>query len=332
MLRRLVPLALALAVLVLATSNASAGCWTEIDPGAFAGECPVVIRGRIVSVTEAPKGGERLDDLARIKVTEVRRAELKDVPIKEGDLFTVHMISKNNRLRTSTDLNYPIGTEALWLVKLTAKGEFRIDVHPVQKQPVDAKLRFELRDIRVGTKGEEGTGTKTKQWWIAMERDRIERAQRDRAKHEAVQKEIRDIAGELAAADNLETVLARRFKQAEPDVRRSVLQLRGREQPLEGDRLVDVVEWTLRHEPDENIRSHAADALAYTDKPGKRAGAVLAEALKDKSRSVRLFACQALKFRKATEQAERIAPLLKDADAEVRDMARETLQAFVRLR
>src|SRR5688572_29613949 len=99
-----------LALLVL-TAPAASACWTAIDPGAFASDCPIIIRGVIVAVAEAAPGGDRSDDLAGIKVLEIHKNELKDVPLKVGDTFTVRMISRNNRMRTSTDINYPVKTE-----------------------------------------------------------------------------------------------------------------------------------------------------------------------------------------------------------------------------
>jgi hypothetical protein len=313
--------------LVLLNAGPARACWGAIDPSGYADECPIIVRGQIVAVIQAEPGQDRADDLARIRVAEIQRNELKDVPLKVGDLFTVRMISKNNRLRTSTDLNYPVATDALWLIKLTAKGEFRIDLHPVQKQPVEAKLRLALGERKAGKKGEpeEPAGRLTKQQWIAEVRAQAERSARDREKRAATERDIRTLAKDLATADDLKDMLITRFSKASLDVRRDVFQLRGHEQPLEGDRLVAVVELVLQTEPDENVRVFAANALGYAEKPGKRAGAVLGAALTDPSRDVRLFACQAIKHREAKDQAAKVAALLDDQDAQVRDMARETL-------
>lgn len=179
-------------------------CWNAIDPAGYAWECPIILRGKIVAVAEAAPGGERSDDQASIKVLEVRKNELRDVPLKVGDIFTVRMISRNNRLRSSTDLNYPVGTEAVWLVQLTSREEFRIDCHPVQKQPVGAKLDVRVVE-RVIVKGGEKieTGRNTKKEWSAERKAHEARIELDRAKQMATAKEIREIAKELSQGEKV---------------------------------------------------------------------------------------------------------------------------------
>jgi hypothetical protein len=327
---RLLP---ALILLALA-SPALGGCWAEIDPGAFANDCPIIIRGTIVSVKEAARGQQRADDVADIKVAAIVRNELKDVGLKVGDVFPVRMISRHNTSKSSIDINYPVQTEALWLVVLNTKGKFRIDQHPVQKQPVNSKVgpRVIAKGIEKKKPDEKEPpnplGTLTKEQWIEKQREKAERQKRDIADYNARRKEIRDIARELSAADKLEGEVVKRFQKAPTDVRRDVFQLREGEQPLTGDRLVEAVEFTLRNDPDENVRLFAANCLGYSEnwkRAGARAGVVLVQATSDRSARVRMFACQALGQRTEKEQAAAIAKLLRDDNADVRDMAATTL-------
>ena len=325
-------LLIAVALFSGSACSVAGGCWAELDPGGFAARCPIIIRGSIVSVTEAASGQLRADDLATIKVVDIRRNELKDVPLKVGDTFTVRMISRNNTQRTSTDLNYPVGTEAVWLVVLNTKGEFRIDTHPVQKQPIKGmeKLRFDAKRIsKEGKKNEPNLdGSMTKGEWIAREIREKERRAKELAAYHATQQEIRDIAKALAEGPKMDQGALRRWQKASLDVRRDVFQLRDGFQPMTGDRLVDVVEFVLRNEPDENVRVFAASCLGYTEnwkRAGARAGVVLASALADRSSSVRLFACQALGQRTEKAQVSAIGRLLRDDNAEVRAMAVTTL-------
>jgi hypothetical protein len=320
--------------LIAFASPALGGCWAEIDPGAFADDCPIIIRGTIISVKEAAPGQQRADDIASIKVAAIVRNELKDVGLKVGDIFQVRMISRNNTQRVSTDLNYPVQTEALWLVVLNTNGDFRIDQHPVQKQPANSKVGPRVIAKGIETKKPDQKespnplGTLTKVQWITKQREKAERRARDIAEHNARQKEIRDIAHELAGAAKLEGDAVKRFQEASMDARRDVFQLRESEQPLTGDRLVEAVEFTLRNDPDENVRVFAANALGYREnwkRAGARAGVVLVQALSDRSASVRMFACQALGQRTEKEQAAAIAKLLRDDNADVRDMAVTTL-------
>ncbi len=205
----MVRLLLALA-LVAAAGPIAGACWSDIDPGAFAVDCPIVVRGTIVSVAEAAPGQNRADDVASIKVAAIHRNDLKDVPLKVGDVFTVRMISRNDTQRVSTDLNYPVRTEAVWLIVLNARGEFRIDRHPVQKQPANSKITSRVLEKSIEKKntGEKESanplGTMTKKEWIAKQHDKVERRAKEMAEYAAREKEIRDIARELSVADKLD--------------------------------------------------------------------------------------------------------------------------------
>src|SRR5216683_2615996 len=81
-------------------------CWKEIDPRGYAHECPIIVAGTIEKIAEAAPGGDRADHIASIRILAVHRNELTDVGLKVGDLWPVRMISRNNRVRTSTDLTY----------------------------------------------------------------------------------------------------------------------------------------------------------------------------------------------------------------------------------
>jgi hypothetical protein len=329
MMRHIFPL------IILAVSGSAAwSCWSEIAPSAFALDCPVIVAGSIEEVVEAAPGGLRADDSAKIRIDAIFRNELTDLPLKIGDLFPVKMISKNNQLRTSTDLNYPLKTKAVWLVKLTSKGEFRIDIHPVQKQPyqLELKLKFGLRD-KVMKAGKEAVpalanpnGTQSKaEWIVAMKRMDEERV-KARAAHDFQQKAIRALAKRFADADELTDEVWKAYHHADIDVRRSVLQLSLHEQPMSGPRFAELARGVLQQEKDDNVRTHAVSQLAYCRDPGPKGVEVLASALRDKSPSVRLFACQSVKFRRYEQLAGQIMQMRSDPDQQVRAMAIETLE------
>jgi len=321
-------------VLIFAVAaNHADACWTAISATGFAEGCPIIIKGKIVAVAEARPGGDRLDDQAAIRIDAIEKNELKDVPLKVGGIFTVRMISRNNRSRSSTDLNYPLHTEAFWLIRLTTKGEFRIDLHPVQMLPLrhasDGKVgqgpRIESKEDVKGNP----IGRYTVQQWIAKVKEEEAKAARHREKQRADEKKIRDIAKELALAPNLDASAFRRFRAANTDIRRDIFQLRDHDQPLEGDRLVAVVEIVLATDPNPSVRVFAGNALAYTKKPGRRTNEVLAAALSDRDADVRMFVCQALRIRDARDQAGVVALLLRDDSKQVREMAAHSLAHFL---
>ena len=110
----------------------------------------------------------------------------------------------------------------------------------------------------------------------------------DRTKADAERRETRELAAELAKAGRIDAASMGRHQKATVDVRRDIFQLRGEDQPLKGVRLVEVAEFVLLHDPDENVRTHAACGLGYSGLSlESRAGAVLAQALKDTSAGVR---------------------------------------------
>ncbi|MBI2807684.1 MAG: HEAT repeat domain-containing protein [Planctomycetes bacterium] len=311
------------------------GCWNAIDPGAFAQDCPIILAGTIESVAQAKPGGFRSDDVARIRVTAIHRNELTDVALKPGDLFLVKMISRNNNQRTSTDINYPVKTKAVWLVMLTSKGEFRIDVHPVQKQPFQERLKLRLQQQdqqkRAGaepSKLANPRGTKTTAQWVAWKKDQEARHARALAAYFARQKAIRDLAKAFADASTLDAALWKRFDESDLEVRRGMLQLTLYEQPMSGPRFAEVAQGVLLREKDDNVRTHAVSQLAYCRDPGVKGMEVLAAALRDKSAGVRLFACQSVKMRRYEKLAEQVRALQNDPDKQVRAMATHTLETW----
>jgi hypothetical protein len=317
----------ATAILIGAGSIAWA-CWSAIAPSAFAEECPIIVTGTIEAVAQAAPGGDRSDDIASIRVDAVHRNELTDVGLRTGDLLQVRMISKNNRSRSSTDLNYPLRTKAIWLVMLTSQGEFRIDVHPVQKQPFQLAPKFGRVERVAKNRGDNSanpSGSKTTAEWIAWTRDQKAQRAKAMAAYHAQQKAIRAIAKLFADAEDLNQQLWTRFNEAEVDVRRGILQLAMHEQPMTGQRFAEVAQGVLLREKDDNVRTHAVSQLAYCRDPGAKGMEVLARALRDRSASVRLFACQSVKMRRFEQLADQVKELQNDPDPQVRDMANDTV-------
>lgn len=331
---------LALSVGVVCVTSASA-CWVAIKPEHYAAGCPVIVRGTIVAVEvskEEGTGEKRVDDLAEIEITEVVWNEFKDVPLKAGGKLKVRMVSATkNSLRTSIDLNYPVKTEALWLLSVDDAGEFRIDRHPVQKQPIDARIdpkayRMKERKVLKEQPAEEKLAEKDDpgvvrgevlkaDWLKERAKAQAEEAKREaeyRLKREAEEKAIRELAAGMADADRVNAPTMKAFLAAPVDIRRSVIQQRG-DSPLTGDRLVDVAEYVATHDPDENVRVHAVCRLGGDDlKENTQAGRVLAARLKDTSAEVRKYACQALWLHADPDHGPDARPLLTDTDRQVR--------------
>lgn len=302
-------------------------CWMSLAPGVLEADSPIIVRGKIVAIQEAKKGQMRADDLAEIEIAEILKNELKDVPLKVGDKFTVRMISRGNMAKMSTDLNYPLKTDALWLIKLNAKGEFRIDGHPDRKRALDAKpeLRGPKRLARAVEKkigDEPDDGKVTKADWIKRVEIDEKREAEERAKREAEQREIREIAADLAKAERIDSESMRRYQKAVSDTRRDVFQINAGEQPLRDERLVAVAGFVLAHDPDASVRGFAVSSLCYaTLKDGRSAVEVLITALKDPSESVRLSACAALVSRGEKGHTNFVRALLKHDKKDVRFMA-----------
>ncbi len=326
-----------------ASPAVAAGCFIGYSPEVYAEQCPVIVRGKIVSVDVAKDEGDdkkRVDDTADVEITEVVKNEFKDVPLKAGGKLKVRMVSDTkNRLQSSTDLHYPAKTEALWLVAVDDAGEFRIDLHPVQKQPIDAKLKPGRRvDVAVEKKADEPKekdepgvvrGTVLKSDWLKerAKRDAEEkkRAEEYEAKRLAEEKAVKELAAALANADRIDDASMKAYIAAPVDVRRSLIQLREKS-PLVGDQLVEVAAYVLRKDPDDNIRIHALVRLGGDDlKENKDAGQVLVKALVDRPADERRYACQSLGMHGDADLAPYVRVLLADREKDVRHMAVTTL-------
>jgi hypothetical protein len=146
------------------------------------------------------------------------------------------------------------------------------------------------------------------------------------AAHQAQQKATRDLAKAFADAEELDEAIWKRYQESEVDVRRGILQLSIREQPMTGPRFAELAQGVLAHEKDDNVRTHAVSQLAYCRDPGAKGMAVLAAALRDSSASVRLFACQSVKMRRYEKLTTQVNNLQNDPDGQVRDMATHALE------
>ena len=111
--------------------------WARLDPEEFAKECPIIVRGTIVSVGETKPGVDRVD--AVIRIEEIVKNALSDTPLKVGGDLTTHR-NVGARLSGSEDLDYPVKTRALWMITLDAEGSFHVDGHPVHRQPANLVL------------------------------------------------------------------------------------------------------------------------------------------------------------------------------------------------
>ncbi len=133
---RVLPVLLAIG-LASCIAPPAAACWMDFEPKTYVERCPVVITGTIVAVEEggyqSPRG--RFYDVAEIKVVESHHNGLADVDTAQGKIVKALMSSKKNPMRVSTEIRYPVGAAGLWMLVLDARGHFRIDMHPVQKQP-----------------------------------------------------------------------------------------------------------------------------------------------------------------------------------------------------
>src|SRR5204863_9451969 len=142
-------------------------------------------------------------------------------------------------------------TEAIWLVKLTSKGESRIETHPVQKQPFQLAPKFGLMEQFTKHAADDPAklanpaGSKTKDQWIAQTKRREVEAAKSLANHYAQQKAIRDLAKVFEDAETLDDKDWNYLQQADVDVRRGILQLSIHEQPMTGARFAEVARGTL---------------------------------------------------------------------------------------
>lgn len=142
---------------------------------------------------------------------------------------------------------------------------------------------------------------------------------------EVLARELRRVAAGLVKAERIDEESMRTFFANTPEFRRGLLQLEGTDQPLKGKRYVDVAAFALARDPDDNVRTHAACALGHRFPEIPTAEQAVAAALGDSSRSVRLFACQALGHGNRKGQVPAVRKLLGDPEEDVRMMAVTTL-------
>lgn len=306
-------------VVVLAASAPAPALREAINVGAFSAGCPVIVRGTIASVERASDDdirSKRPDDVAEIEITEVVKNELKDVPLKVGGTLKVRMVARNAR-RIASQPNYPEKTDGLWLVVLADDGEFRIDVRPEQRQPIDRKWSPETESRKKtgdDPKDEPGVvrGTITKAEWLKARADRRAEAKKREEQRLADERTVRELATFLADAGRIDATTMRKHQELKVDLRRDFFQLSGKDLPLSADLRAEAAAYVLKHEADDNVRTHAVRWLSPTAQVA---------ALKDRSASVRLFACQALGFGGDKEHAAAVRALLTDPDAGVRQTA-----------
>ena len=133
-------------VSLLVADVCHAWIWDARDPAHVARNAPVIVTGEIVSIDVADPG-TRVFDVAHIKISRVHKNLLSGVQVKTGKEINVRMVGKNCRTRISTDLRYPVGTKALWLIFLEKDGHFYISKRPEQRLPVATLEKFYLRGV-----------------------------------------------------------------------------------------------------------------------------------------------------------------------------------------
>jgi hypothetical protein len=204
------------------------GCWQDVDPGAYAQRCPIVVSGTITRIDVANAGKDRDDDTAMISITAIHKNVLKDKALQAGGLLPVSMASINNKVAASTDLRYPIGTTATWLVELAPDGKLRIDSHPVQKQRADKPVPVQPGRANLMTTAEWLAQRKAAE---AKERQEVEQEQ---ARQQAHQRQVQRLARDLSGKDRLQASDLQLFAGASEAVRRDIFNLRDDEARLTG--------------------------------------------------------------------------------------------------
>jgi hypothetical protein len=309
----------------------NAGCWAEIDPIAYARQCPIIVRGTISRIEPGqPMGNERIFDIAIVTIDKVFKNTLGDEPtVKDGGFVRVLMVSKRNAKRVSTDLSYPVGTAAIWLIDIRPDAQLHIDLRPEQRQPLAKEGNFlrhgafkaEVEKV-LRIKGAKPRPAPTKAELLASRKEQ-ERQAKERARAaEAAHQRVIDLASYLAAAPHLGAEHLRRFDQASEMVRRDVFNLSRDQVKLTGPNWLVFSSHMLRHEPSDNVRAAAASWLDATDKPQ---AALLRQAIKDRSEFVRGTACRRLQDCPEPGTAALVAGSLADKSWWVRMAAVDTL-------
>lgn len=127
----------------------AASCFIGYDQSFIASKAPIIVIGEIVAIDRAKaqtREGQtpRYLDGARIKVVKIYKNALSDVAVREQSEITAFMHSTNtaipgsdkdgkrSRYSKSTDLNYEMGTRAVWFIFLNEDGKLTINSHPQQ--------------------------------------------------------------------------------------------------------------------------------------------------------------------------------------------------------
>ncbi len=111
-------------LLFLASCATSWACWVDIPLHEFIRESPVLVRGEIVQVDEAPRQ-KRAYDTGYIEVAEVLK-NTTGQSIRRGDRIVLLMPARNNEIEVSTDLRYSAGDSGYWILRSDA-GAFKAD-------------------------------------------------------------------------------------------------------------------------------------------------------------------------------------------------------------
>ena len=293
--------------------------WAIIDPEEFAKECPIIVRGTIVSVGETKPGVDRVDVVIRIE--EIVKNALGDTPLKVGGDLTTHR-NVGARLAGSEDLDYPVKTRALWMITLHAEGSFRVDGHPVHRQAANLVLDLgETKFYRAPDTDFPRAPVTQKQW---IEERRLANAWQSRTpeQEKARKLELFTVAKDLAESPFVNEKSMRGVAGLPKDRRRDFVRYAHFVQPLKGEKLGDAIAHMLAYDADDEIRAHAALCLASREvAPGGLAKPALLKALDDPSPRVRYSACVALVERKESGCGPAFAALLRDEDRLVRFVA-----------
>jgi hypothetical protein len=132
-------------LIVLLASTLSLACWKGRDPVQFGRACPVIVTGTIVDIETPDMLPPRGEDTAVITIHKVHKNIVADQPLRVGSVVRAKMHSFKNQLRVSTDLRYPMGTKAIWLLDFGKDGAWHINLHPVQQQPVEKEQELQQK-------------------------------------------------------------------------------------------------------------------------------------------------------------------------------------------
>lgn len=312
-------IAIGIALLTGLVPVASATSWARLDPEEFAKECPVIVRGTIISVGETKPGVDRVDVVIRIE--EIVKNILSDTPLKVGGDLTTHR-NVGARLSGSEDLDYPVKTRALWMVTLHAERSFHVDGHPVHRQPANLVLDLGATKFYREPGVDFPRAPVTQKQW--MEERRLAAAWQSRTpdQEKARKLELFTVSKDLTESPFIDEKSMRAVAALPKDRRRDFVHFAHFVQPLKGEKLGDAIAHMLAHDADDEIRAHAAHGLADREvAPGESAKRALVRALADPSARVRHSACVALFNRKETGCGPAFAALLRDEDRLVRFLA-----------